>query len=119
MTAPIAVSDSTFPSEVLASDRPVLVDFWAPWCGPCQKIAPTVDAIAQEYQGRLKVAKVNVDDNQRLAAAFNVRTIPTLLFIRGGKEVDRLVGAVPVRLLKSRVDAVIAGRPAQKAGEAV
>ncbi len=87
-------TDSNFDTEVLNSDLPVLVDFWAEWCAPCRMIAPTVDAIADEYSGKLKVGKVNVDFNNQTAARFMIRGIPTLLLFRGGKVVDQRVGAV-------------------------
>jgi len=87
-------TDGNFDTEVLNSDLPVLVDFWAEWCAPCRMIAPTVDAIADEYSGRLKVGKVNVDYNNQVAARYMIRGIPTLLLFRGGKVVDQRVGAV-------------------------
>lgn len=87
-------TDANFDQEVLNSDTPVLVDFWAEWCAPCRMIAPTIDAIADEYAGRLKVGKVNVDFNNETAARFMIRGIPTLLLFRGGKVVDQRVGAV-------------------------
>ncbi|MGQ9917529.1 MAG: thioredoxin [Bryobacteraceae bacterium] len=87
-------TDANFDAEVLNSDLPVLVDFWAEWCAPCRMIAPTVDAIADEFAGRLKVGKVNVDFNNQTAARFMIRGIPTLLLFRGGKVVDQRVGAV-------------------------
>lgn len=87
-------TDGNFDAEVLNSDLPVLVDFWAEWCAPCRMIAPTVDALAEEYAGRVKVGKVNVDYNSQTAARFMIRGIPTLLLFRGGKVVDQRVGAV-------------------------
>lgn len=87
-------TDANFDQEVLNSGTPVLVDFWAEWCAPCRMIAPTIDAIADEYAGRLKVGKVNVDFNNETAARFMIRGIPTLLLFRGGKVVDQRVGAV-------------------------
>jgi thioredoxin 1 len=89
------VTDSNFESEVLKSDKPVLVDFWAPWCGPCRAIAPIVDELADEYAGRLKVVKMNVDDNPMTPARYGVRGIPNLLIIRGGQVKEQIVGAVP------------------------
>lgn len=91
----IHLTDATFDSEVLTSDVPVLVDFWAEWCGPCKMIAPAVEAIAAEYAGRLKVAKLDVDSNGGSAMRFNIRGIPTLLLFKGGRVVDMRVGAVP------------------------
>ena len=90
----LEVTDQTFDKEVLQSDQPVLVDFWAAWCGPCRMIAPTVEALAKEYAGKAKVAKVNVDDNQLTPAQYNVRGIPTLLLFKGGRVQEQIVGAV-------------------------
>ena len=86
------VSDSSWESDVLKSDQPVLVDFWAPWCGPCLGLAPTVDAVAQKYQGKAKVVKLNVDENVESPAKYGIRGIPTLILFKGGQEVDRHVG---------------------------
>lgn len=92
---PIEIKDATFEQEVLQSPQLTIVDFWAPWCGPCKVIAPVLDAIAQEYGGRVKVTKLNVDENPATANTFAIRSIPTLLFIRGGKVVDKFIGTVP------------------------
>ena len=89
----LEVTDQTFDKEVLKSDQPVLVDFWAAWCGPCRTIAPTVEALANEYVGKAKVAKVNVDENQMTPTQYNVRGIPTLLLFKGGKVQEQIVGA--------------------------
>ena len=88
------VTDQTFDKEVLQSDQPVLVDFWAAWCGPCRMIAPAVEALAKEYAGKAKVAKVNVDDNQLTPAQYNIRGIPTLLLFKDGQVQEQIVGAV-------------------------
>lgn len=90
----VAINDSNWQSEVLDSDVPVLVDFWAEWCGPCRAIAPTLDILAEENKDKLKIAKVNVDDNQSLAAKYNVRSIPNLLVFKGGEVVEQMVGAM-------------------------
>lgn len=97
-------TDANFDAEVLNSDLPVLVDFWAEWCAPCRMIAPTVDAIADEFAGRLKVGKVNVDFNNQTAARFMIRGIPTLLLFRGGKVVEQRVGAVGKADLVSMIE---------------
>ncbi len=104
---PVAVSDESFRRDVLESDLPVLVDLWAPWCGPCHMIAPVVEKLAGEYAGRLKVAKLNVDENPATANAYHVQGIPTLLIFRGGRVVDRIVGAAPEPLLRGKVDAAL------------
>lgn len=112
MAKPIAVSDRSFAEEVLKSDVPVLVDFWADWCGPCRIVSPIVEDIAGEFSGRLKVAKVDVDANPLVAGTYGIRSIPTLLFIRNGQVVDRVVGAAPKSILKARVEGVLAKRSA-------
>lgn len=87
-------TDANFQNEVLSSDQPVLVDFWAPWCGPCKMIAPTVDAVATEFSGKARVGKLNTDDNPKTATAYNISAIPALLVFKGGQIVDRFVGVV-------------------------
>src|SRR6188508_1474523 len=95
MSAVREVTDATFESEVLKSDIPVLIDFWAPWCGPCRAIAPLVEELATEYAGKLKVAKMNVDDNPQVPSKYNVRSIPNLVLFKGGQVKEQIVGAVP------------------------
>ncbi|HEX5388008.1 MAG TPA: thioredoxin [Gemmatimonadales bacterium] len=102
-TATTQVTDSTFTSEIEQSQGLVLVDFWATWCGPCQIVAPILDQLAGEYAGRAKVAKLDVDANQRTATRFNVRTIPSILFFKDGKHVDTVVGAVPRAALEGKI----------------
>jgi thioredoxin 1 len=87
-------TDANFQSEVLGSNQPVLVDFWAPWCGPCKMIAPTIEAVAGEYLGKARVGKLNTDDNPKIATEYNISAIPALLVFKGGKVVDRFVGVV-------------------------
>jgi len=91
----LTFSDSAFESDVLQAQTPVLVDFWAEWCGPCRMLGPTVDAIADEYTGKVKVGKLNVDENMQTASRFGIRGIPALLLFKGGKPVGQIVGAVP------------------------
>jgi len=94
MAKPIEVTDANFEEEVLKSDQPVLVDFWAIWCGPCRLIEPIVEELAKEYEGKVKFAKLDVDHNQNTAAKFGIRSIPTLLIFKDGKVVDQIIGAV-------------------------
>jgi thioredoxin 1 len=100
----MAFTDANFEQEVIQSDLPVLVDFWATWCAPCKAIAPLIDIVADEYAGKVKVGKVNVDESQATPAKFNVRGIPTLILFKGGAIVDQIVGQVP----KSQLDALLA-----------
>jgi thioredoxin 1 len=104
----LEVSDATFDLEVLQSEQPVLVDFWANWCGPCKAIAPSVDAVAAAYAGRLKVTKVNVDQNGAAPSRFGIRGIPALLFFKGGKVADQIVGFVPQDVIEEKVKKLLA-----------
>jgi len=108
MGHPVNVSDETFEDEVIGSDVPVLVDFWADWCAPCKIIAPIVEELAGEYDGKVKFAKIDVDTNPRVATQYGIRSIPTLLIFSGGSPVDQVVGAVPKSTLKGRLDKAIA-----------
>lgn len=92
-------TDSSFEQEVLKSDLPVLVDFWAPWCAPCLMIVPVIEEIAEAYQGRLKVVKVNVDENPRLSASYQILSIPTMILFKDGQPVDSIIGALPKKRL--------------------
>jgi len=103
MSEPIAVTDDTFEDEVVKSTLPVLVDFWAPWCAPCLMIAPILEDIAAEYEGRLKVVRLNVDENPRLTSQFGIMSIPTLILFKDGQAVERLVGAMPKRKLLDKI----------------
>ena len=104
----VEVTDSTFEQEVLQSAQPVLVDFWAVWCGPCKAIAPIVEELAGEYEGKLKVMKLDVDDNPRTATAYGVQSIPTLLVFKGDKPAERIVGAVPKNMIVDKLQTVMA-----------
>lgn len=100
---PIEVTDANFESEVIKSEQPVLVDFWAEWCGPCRMVAPIVEELAKEYNGTLKVGKMDVDSNPQVSMQYGIRSIPTLLVFKGGRVVEQVVGAVPKRILTEKV----------------
>ncbi len=102
-----SVSNDTFDSIVLQSESLVMVDFWATWCGPCKIVAPVVEELAKEYEGRVTFAKVNTDENPDLASRFSIRGIPTLMFFKAGKVMDQVVGAVPKAQLKSKLDSML------------
>jgi len=104
MNEPLHVTDAAFEKTVLQSKIPVIVDFWAPWCGPCKIVAPILDRIAKEYDGRLIVAKVNTDENSEWAGRYGIQGIPTMLFIAEGKIIHRQVGAVPETILRDALD---------------
>jgi len=89
----VHLTDDSFYAEIIKSDLPALVDFWAPWCGPCKMVGPMVEELAEEYDGEVKVAKLNVDENQKIAAQYGVRSIPTLIMFKGGESIDQSVGA--------------------------
>ena len=103
----IDVSDQTFESEVIKSNQPVLLDLWAPWCGPCRMIAPVVDKLAEKYNDKMKFCRLNVDENPQTAAKYRIMSIPTLLFFKGGEAVDTVVGAVPERVLQPKIDSLL------------
>ncbi|HYE58221.1 MAG TPA: thioredoxin [Rhodothermales bacterium] len=103
----VTATDQNFQETVLGSDKPVLVDFWAAWCGPCRMIAPLVEQLASEYGGRAVIAKVDVDENPQVSMQFGIRSIPALIFFKDGRPVDQVVGAVPKRMLAERLDALV------------
>ena len=110
--AEVTVTDANFKSEVLESDLPVLVDFWAPWCGPCRMVAPVVEELARSYEGRLKVGKVNVDENPEISRAYGIQSIPTLMVFKNGQIAERIVGALPKPMLEKALKPHLAAAPA-------
>jgi thioredoxin 1 len=104
MSGASPVTDATFKDEVLDSAVPVLVDFWAPWCGPCRMVAPVVDEIAEQYVGKVKVVKLNTDENPNIASQYGIRSIPTLMIFKAGQKVDMVVGAVPKTTLSNTLE---------------
>lgn len=108
MAKPADVTDSTWDNEVLTAEKPVLVDFWAPWCGPCRMVAPIVEELADEYDGKVEFRKLNTDDNPRVAAKYGIRSIPTLLVFKAGEPVGQIIGFRPKGDLKKRLDAALA-----------
>ena len=108
MSKPFAVTDDTFEAEVIQSDKTVIVDFWATWCGPCKMVEPSLEEIASEYADKVKVARLDVDANNGTAGRYGIMSIPSLLFFKNGEEVDRVIGAVPKSHLTARLNKVLA-----------
>ncbi len=106
MASYVTGTDANFEDEVLNTDQPVLVDFWATWCGPCRTIAPTIEKLAADYEGRAKIVKLDVDNNPQTAMKYGIRSIPSLLFFKDGRPVDQMVGVVPERVLADKLDAL-------------
>ena len=107
MSKKLEFTDKNFQADVVSSTIPVLVDFWAPWCGPCKMVDPVVEEIAGEYEGKLKVGKLNTDDNREIAAKYGIMSIPTLMIFKGGEVVVRIVGAQPKRAIVEKIDEVL------------
>ncbi len=104
----VEITDGNFETEVIQSTLPVLIDFWAPWCGPCRMVSPIVEEIASDYEGKIKVGKLNTDDNQKTATRYGIMSIPTLMIFKDGEVRERIVGAQPKNAIVSRIDKVLA-----------
>jgi thioredoxin 1 len=107
MAKPVEVTDATFDEEILKSDKLVIVDFWAVWCGPCKMIAPIMEEFASEYEGKIKIAKVDVDHNPNIAVKYGIRSIPTVMFFKDGKVVDQVIGASPKSHFEEKIEELI------------
>ena len=104
---PLEINDDNFEIEVLKSAQPALVDFWAPWCGPCRVVAPVIESLSKKYEGKFKFCKLNVDENPKTAGKYNVMSIPTIMFFKDGRAEDTVVGAVPEATLKGKIDLLL------------
>ncbi len=107
MAKPFEVTDATFEEEIINSDKPAVVDFWAVWCGPCKMIAPIMEDFAIDYEGKVKIAKLDVDNNPNIAVKFGIRSIPTVLFFKGGKVVDQIIGALPKSKFEEKIKELV------------
>jgi thioredoxin 1 len=116
MSKVIEVTDQNFEEEVLNSDLPTEVDFWAPWCGPCMMVSPIYDKLSEEYEGRFKFCKINVDENQRTAVKYQIMSIPMQMFFADGQKVDEILGAVPEQTIRTMVDGVLKSFPTDETG---
>ena len=117
MSKVLEVMDQSFEKEVLSSDLPTEVDFWAPWCGPCRMVSPIYDKLAEEYEGKFKFCKINVDENQRTAVKYQIMSIPMQMFFNDGEKIDEILGAVPEATIQAKVEDILKGFPSDEMGK--